>query len=165
MPRWGELQVQVEGAGRRVTSVVAADPTSANMDRVAATMRTLEELGAGRLAPTKMMEAIRAISDTPAESTWRFMFAAAAGAAALSVLFGARHLAGAALILLSAAIGAIVRRGLAPYSTNAFLQPFCAALFAGVIGGLAVRCQLSSSLRLVAVCPCMILVAGPSVLY
>jgi uncharacterized membrane protein YjjB (DUF3815 family) len=80
------------------------------------------------------------------------------------VLFGARHLPGAALIFLSAAIGAIVRRGLAPYSTNAFLQPFCAALFAGVIGGLAVRYQLSSSLRLVAVCPCMILVPGPSVL-
>ena len=36
---------------------------------------------------------------------------------------------------MSAAIGAIVRRSLAPHSTNAFLQPFCAALFAGVIGG------------------------------
>ena len=65
--------------------MVAADPTGVNMDRVAATMRTLEELGAGRLTPTEAMEAIRAISDTPAESTWRFMFAAAAGAAALAV--------------------------------------------------------------------------------
>jgi len=33
-----------------------------------------------------------------------------------------------------------------------------------MIGALAVRYQLSSSLRLVAVCPCMILVPGPHVL-
>jgi uncharacterized membrane protein YjjB (DUF3815 family) len=53
---------------------------------------------------------------------------------------------------------------LAQYSENVFIQPFCAALLAGVIGALAVRYQLSSSLRLVAVCPCMILVPGPHVL-
>jgi uncharacterized membrane protein YjjB (DUF3815 family) len=45
-----------------------------------------------------------------------------------------------------------------------FLQPFCAALLAGIVGALAVRFQLSSTLRLVAVCPCMILVPGPSML-
>jgi uncharacterized membrane protein YjjB (DUF3815 family) len=65
---------------------------------------------------------------------------------------------------VSAAAGAILRRSLAQYSANIFLQPFCAALLAGVIGALAVRYQLSSSLRLVAVCPCMVLVPGPHVL-
>ena len=54
-----------------------------------------------------------------------------------------------------------LRRGLARYSANVFLQPFCAALLAGMVGALAVRYQLSSSLRLVAVCPCMVLVPGP----
>jgi uncharacterized membrane protein YjjB (DUF3815 family) len=49
-------------------------------------------------------------------------------------------------------------------SRNLFLQPFCAALLAGGIGALAVRLQLSSSLRLVAVCPCMVLVPGPHLL-
>jgi uncharacterized membrane protein YjjB (DUF3815 family) len=44
---------------------------------------------------------------------------------------------------------------------NDFVQPFCAAILAGLIGGLAVRYDLSSSLRLVAVCPCMVLVPGP----
>ena len=90
--------------------------------------------------------------------------AAAAGAVALAVIFGVQHLAAAALIFVSAAAGAILRRGLARYSANIFLQPFCAALLAGVIGALAVRYQLSSSLRLVAVCPCMVLVPGPHVL-
>src|SRR5262249_14609528 len=61
-------------------------------------------------------------------------------------------------------MGAILRRTLAKYSNNPLLQPFCAALLAGIIGGLAVRYQFSSSLRLVAVCPCMILVPGPHVL-
>lgn len=45
---------------------------------------------------------------------------------------------------------------LARYSTNPFVQPLCAALLAGIIGALAVRYQLSSTLRLIAVCPCMI---------
>jgi uncharacterized membrane protein YjjB (DUF3815 family) len=53
---------------------------------------------------------------------------------------------------------------LAKFSANVFLQPFGAAFLAGVIGALAVRYQLSSSLRLVAVCPCMVLVPGPPVL-
>jgi uncharacterized membrane protein YjjB (DUF3815 family) len=82
----------------------------------------------------------------------------------LAVIFGVQHLAAAALILVSAGAGAILRRSLAKYSANVFLQPFCASLLAGVIGALAVRYQLSSSLRLVAVCPCMILVPGPHVL-
>jgi uncharacterized membrane protein YjjB (DUF3815 family) len=45
-----------------------------------------------------------------------------------------------------------------------FVQPFCAAVLAGIVGGLAVRYDLSSSLRLVAVCPCMVLVPGPHLL-
>jgi uncharacterized membrane protein YjjB (DUF3815 family) len=65
---------------------------------------------------------------------------------------------------MSAGAGAILRRALARYSLNIFLQPFAAALLAGVIGALAVRYQLSSSLRLIAVCPCMVLVPGPHVL-
>src|SRR6202040_1298022 len=79
-------------------------------------------------------------------------------------IFGVQHLAAAALIFVSAAAGAVLRRSLAKLSANVFLQPFCAALLAGVIGALAVRYQLSSSLRLVAVCPCMVLVPGPHVL-
>jgi uncharacterized membrane protein YjjP (DUF1212 family) len=82
----------------------------------------------------------------------------------IAVIFGVQHLATALLIFASAAAGAMLRRCVAQYSGNVFLQPFCAALLAGVIGALAVRFQLSSSLRLVAVCPCMVLVPGPHVL-
>jgi uncharacterized membrane protein YjjB (DUF3815 family) len=93
-----------------------------------------------------------------------FTLAAAAGAAAMAAIFGVRHLKAEVLIVLSAAAGAVLRRTLARYSANTLLQPFCAAMLAGMIGALAVRYNLSSSLRLVAVCPCMILVPGPHVL-
>jgi uncharacterized membrane protein YjjB (DUF3815 family) len=69
-----------------------------------------------------------------------------------------------ALIIASSALGAVLRRVISRFSTNTLLPPLCASLLAGMIGGLAVRYNLSSALRLVAVCPCMILVPGPHVL-
>jgi uncharacterized membrane protein YjjP (DUF1212 family) len=164
MPRWGELQLRSDDENGRVLSEVAADPTGVDMDRVASAARAIEELGAGRLAPDAAAEAIAATSRAPPVSTWLFALAAGAGAVGLSVIFGVEHPVPAVLIFVSAAAGAILRRGVARVSENVFLQPFCAALVAGVIGALAVRYQLSSSLRLVAVCPCMVLVPGPHVL-
>ena len=164
MPRWGELQLQAEDGDAKLISVVAADPAGVDMDRVASAVRAIDDLRAGRLAPAAAVEAIDAISRAPPAATWLFTLAAAAGAVALAVIFGVQHLAAALLIFASAAAGAILRRCLAQHSANVFLQPFCAALLAGVIGALAVRFQLSSSLRLVAVCPCMVLVPGPHVL-
>ena len=164
MPRWGELRLQSEDEDGRLISDIAADPTGVDMDRVASAARVMEELGAGRLAPDAAAQAIAVISRAPPAPTWLFTLAAGAGAVGLSVIFGVEHPVPAALIFVSAAAGAILRRGVARVSANVFLQPFCAALVAGVIGALAVRYQLSSSLRLVAVCPCMVLVPGPHVL-
>ena len=158
IPHWADLQIQAMEGGARLVSLVAANPTGVNMDRVASAMNAIDEAGAGRLA------LVAAIARAPAAPAWLFAVAAAAGAAALSVIFGAQHPAAVALIVASAAIGAILRRILSHYSTNTLLQPLCAALLAGIVGALAVRYQLSSSLRLVAVCPCMILVPGPHVL-
>jgi uncharacterized membrane protein YjjP (DUF1212 family) len=164
LPRWGELQLQVQDGDTKLTSAVAADPTGVAMNRVASAMRAIEDLGAGRLAPAAAKQVISVIAQAPLAPTWLFTVAAAAGAAALAVIFGVQHLPAASLIFVSAAAGAVLRRSLARYSVNVFLQPLCAALLAGVIGAMAVRYQLSSSLRLVAVCPCMVLVPGPHVL-
>jgi uncharacterized membrane protein YjjP (DUF1212 family) len=161
IPGWGELELQATDGTARLVSVAAADPTGTDMDRVASAMRAIDQAATGRLAPPAAQETISAISHARPAPTWLFTLAAAAGAAALSVVFGVQHLAAVGLIIASAAAGAVLRRTLARYSTNPFLQPLCAALLAGIIGALAVRFQLSSSLRLVAVCPCMILVPGP----
>ena len=164
IPRWGELQLQAEEGEARIISAVAANPTGVEMDRVASIVRLIEDFGAGRLAPAAAKEAISGISQAPPAPTWLFTLAAAAGAVALAVIFGVQHLPAAALIFVSAGAGAILRRGLAILSANVFLQPFSASLLAGIIGALAVRYDLSSTLRLVAVCPCMVLVPGPHVL-
>jgi len=161
MARWGELELAAKDGDGILLSLVEANPSGVDMDRVASTMRTIEEIADGRVVPAAAMEAITKISKKPPAPTWLFTLAAAAGAVALAVLFGVGHLSAAVLIFVSAAVGAILRRTVARYSTNIFLQPFCAALIAGVIGALAVRYELSSSLRLVAVCPCMVLVPGP----
>ena len=159
--RWGELELQVEDKEGTFISVVEANPSGVDMDRVVSTMRAIEDLGAGRLAPAAALDAMNSIAKNPPAPTWLFALAAAAGAVSLAVIFGVQHLPAAALIFVSAATGGILRRILARFSANIFLQPFCAALVAGAIGALAVRHELSSSLRLVAVCPCMVLVPGP----
>ena len=164
LPRWGELQLQARDGDGDVTMTVEAEPTNVDMYRVSSAMRALEEIHAGRLTPAAASEVIATISRAPQTPAWLFTLAAAAGAVALAVIFGVQHLPAAALIFVSAGAGAILRRGLAHLSANLFLQPFCAALLAGAIGALAVRFQLSSSLRLVALCPCMVLVPGPPML-
>jgi uncharacterized membrane protein YjjP (DUF1212 family) len=164
MPRWGELQLQAEDGDARLIRATASDPSGVNMARVASATRAIEQLGDGRLAPAAAAEVISAISRAPPAPTWLFTLAAGAGAVALAVIFGVQHLPAATLIFASAGAGAVLRRSLAKLSENVFLQPFAAALLAGVVGGLAVRYQLSSSLRLVALCPCMVLVPGPHVL-
>jgi uncharacterized membrane protein YjjB (DUF3815 family) len=107
------------------------------------------------------VQALCKILRAPPASTVLFALAAGAGAVALAVIFGVAHSAPVILIFVSAASGAVLRRGLAKLSTNVFIQPFCAALLAGLIGAVAARYDLSSSLRLVAICPCMVLVPGP----
>ena len=156
---WGELRL--EDSDTKRASEIVADPVGVDMNRVASTMRAIEDVEAGRLAPIAALNAIEEISQAPPTPTWLFTLAAAAGAVALAVIFGVEHVPAAALIFVSAGVGAIFRRRLARLSANVFIQPVCATLLAGVIGALAARYQLSSSLRLVAVCPCMVLVPGP----
>jgi uncharacterized membrane protein YjjP (DUF1212 family) len=161
IPRWGELELQTEDADAKLSSQIAADPSGVDMDRVASTMRAVEDLESGRLSADAASKAIAAIANAPPAPTWLFALASAAGAVALSVIFGVEHFAAMVLIFVSAGAGAILRRAVGRISENFFIQPFCAALLAGLIGAIAVRYDLSSSLRLVAVCPCMVLVPGP----
>src|SRR5271165_5315179 len=88
MPRWGELQLRAEDGDAKPISVVAADPTGVDMDRVASAIRAIDKLGAGRLAPAAAVEAIGAISRAPPAATWLFTLAAGVGAVALAVIFG-----------------------------------------------------------------------------
>jgi uncharacterized membrane protein YjjP (DUF1212 family) len=161
IPLWGELTVQTKAANASHGAQIAVDPSGVDMDRVALTMRAVADVESGRLSEHTASQAISAIAKAPPAATWLFALAAATGAVALSVIFGIENFRPVVLIFISAGAGAFLRRAVAQISTNYFIQPFCAAALAGVIGAIAVRSDLSSSLRLVAVCPCMVLVPGP----
>src|SRR5262245_27302212 len=164
IPRWGELQLEVEDGTSSLLTVVKADPVGIDMARVSATMRAIDGMTTGELTASAAANRLRSIALMPPAPIWLFTIAAAVGAAALSVIFGVRHVSAVALIVGSAAAGAVVRRLPALSRENAFLPPLCAAFIAGVVGAFATRQHLSSTLRLVAVCPCLILVPGAHVL-
>jgi uncharacterized membrane protein YjjP (DUF1212 family) len=161
VPRWGGLELLIDDQQGMRTVQVAADPAGVEMGRVASAMWAIDAIEAGRFAADAAMKSIAGIARAAPSPAWLFALSAAAGAVALAVIFGVDHVAAAALIVVSAGAGALLRRALGQLSSNLFLQPFCAAALAGIVGALAVRYDLSSSLRLVVVCPCMVLVPGP----
>ena len=134
VPRWGELELLADDQQRMLTAQVAADPAGVEMDRVASAMRAIDAVESGRLTAEAATKSIADISRTAPAPTWLFALAAAAGAVALSVIFGVHHVSAAALIFVSAGAGAFLRRALGQLSANLLLQPFCAAVLAGIIG-------------------------------
>jgi uncharacterized membrane protein YjjP (DUF1212 family) len=163
-PRWGELVVRIEEEPGSRYEIVAAEPAGMEMNKVATTMSAIEKICDCRMDAAAFRPALQTISRLPPVSVARFAFFAAAGAAALGVIFGTVHPLSLVLIAFSAGAGACLRRWLAGMTRNLFVQPFCAALLAGLVGAIAVRLQVSSVLHLIAVCPCMVLVPGPHVL-
>jgi len=160
-PSWGKLGICIENDTVSHTELLAVKPSGVDMNKVIATLKVVDQVHDHRLNGSDAKQELEKIGQFKPVPVLRFALMAGAGAAALGVIFGTTHLLSLVLIALSAGIGAFLRRGVAGISHNLYLQPFCAALFAGIVGAVAVRLQLSSSLRLIAVCPCMVLVPGP----
>ncbi len=164
LPRWGEVHIHIDGFADRGWEIIAATPAGVDMHKVIATMGVIDDVCAGRIDAVAARSSLDAITRFPPVGVARFALFAAAGASALAVIFGAAHWFSLILIALSAGIGAYLRRRLGGLSRILFVQPFGAALLAGIVGAAAVQLQLSTTLRLVAVCPCMVLVPGPHLL-
>jgi uncharacterized membrane protein YjjP (DUF1212 family) len=162
LPRWDELTVHIEGTP--FADVVPVAPLGVHMGRVLATMTIIDQVCDGGLPIEAAAPAVAAVARLPPASTPRFVLFAAIGAVALGVIFGALDAASLALIALSAACGALLRRFLAARVGNPFVQPLCAAVVAGLVGAAAVRFDLSDAQGLIAICPCMVLVPGPHIL-
>jgi uncharacterized membrane protein YjjP (DUF1212 family) len=167
-PGWGHMllaPVQPAGgpAGDR-TLLLDVIPNNVGIHRVVAANALTEQLIGGQVALPEAQRRIGAIATAPPLPDAVFALACAAGAAALAVTFGVAHLAAVLLIFLSAGFGALLRRWLGRLGASGFVQGFVAALLAGLVGAASVHWQLSSDLRLIAVCPCMVLVPGPFLL-
>ncbi len=163
-PNWNMLILRLENAAGTCHEILTSEPAGVEMRKVAATMGVVEAICAGRMTPDAARAELSQIDHFAPPSLVRFALMAAAGAAALGVIFGAYRPATLIVIALSAGLGACLRRWLAGVSRNLFIQPFCAALLAGLIGAVVARSSLDTALRLVAVCPCMVLVPGPHLL-
>ena len=163
-PRWDELILCIDSDTGSRYEIIAAAPLGVDMSKVAATMSVIDKVCAGRMDIEATRSALQAVTRFPPVSLARFALMTGAGATALGVIFGAAHAHTLILIALSAGAGACLRRWFAVISRNVFVQPFSAALLAGVLGAIAARLELSSVLHLVAVCPCMVLIPGPHLL-
>lgn len=164
MARWDGVGVRLEGSAGPLYDFSAAAPTAIDMNKVLGGEKVVDAIAAGRLAPEAARAALAKIAASPPLSLGRFVLASAIGAAALAVIFGAREPAALPLVALSGGAGALVRRWLARASPGLIVQPFSAALLAGVIAALAHRLGLISALGPVALCPCLLLVPGPHLL-
>ena len=152
------------GLGTQGFAFVSVSPTQVDMGKVASVISVIDRTGEGGLSPQDAVTELERIEKTSAASTLRFSLMAGLGAMALGVIFGALHLLSVALIGLSGFLGAQLRRAIARVSDNTLIQPFAAALLAGAIGAITVRLDFTTLQRLVAVCPCMVLVPGPHLL-
>jgi len=162
--RWGELIVRLTGDAAAQERVIAAAPTGVDMGKVAATLDVIDQLTRGDMDAPAAQSSLRAVTQRRSVSDTHFAVFAAAGAVALGVIFGVIHAFAVVVIALSAGMGGYLRRWLARKSHNPLLQPFCAALLAGAVAALALYVRPGEPQRLVAVCPCMVLVPGPHIL-
>ncbi len=161
-PSWGQIWLQISNAdGQWFECFTETDPVSVHMGKVIATMKTIDSFCQNKITIDQAYEQIEEINKLPPAATWLFSLGAGMGAVALGIIFGLNEWAAGILIFISAALGGMTRRYLATITPNPFAQVLVAAGIAGVIGALAVHFHLSSTSRLVALCPCMVLVPGP----
>ncbi|MGZ5904094.1 MAG: threonine/serine exporter family protein [Reyranella sp.] len=147
-----------------LSAVVPVSPTSVDMGKVASVVSVIDRMCLRQLALEDATTELEQIQQSSSVSTLRFSLMAGIGAMALGVIFGALHLLSLALIGLGGFLGGQLRRAIARLSDNTLIQPFAAALLAGAIGAITVRLEFTTLQRLVAVCPCMVLVPGPHLL-
>jgi uncharacterized membrane protein YjjP (DUF1212 family) len=161
LPYWGELIVELDGT--LVSKIAPAKPLGVDMGRVLAVTTIIDQVCNGILPAEGAQSALETAGRLPQVSTPRLPCSRPSARRRLAS-FSARSMHSLLLIAASAAIGALVSRGLARFSHNPLIQPPCAAFIAGVVAAAANRFQLSEAIALVGFCPCMVLVPGPHIL-
>src|SRR6266536_1177526 len=91
-PRWGELTLRIDNDTGSRYEIIAVEPVGVDMGKVAATVSVIDKVCAGRMDVEAARSALEAVTRFPLVSVARFALLAAAGAAALGVIFGAVHL-------------------------------------------------------------------------
>ena len=161
---WGELILRLEAVDEPKTpKIIAIDcaPANVDMNKVMKSVKVLDEVSARRLDGIGAIAALNEIARLGPTSTLRFAGLAGAGAATLAVIFGGGLTFSLALIALSAAAGAVLRRFIAARGGTALPQVLGAALLSGLVAAGAARFLRGADENLLALCPCMVLMPGP----
>lgn len=164
MPGWDGISVLDRDDPTGTLHLTPGQPAAVNMRRVAAVTDACEALITARLPRPDFRDALDRAARLPASGDAAFAGAAALGAVALAVIFGGHIPASMLMIALAAGLGGLLRRRMGAQGIGGIWQAFAAALLAGLFGALADHLHLTSAQRLVAVCPCMVLVPGPHLL-
>ena len=141
-PNWGEIVIRIAQSGESHAQKivpVAGPPVGVDMNKVMKTVEVLDRVSTGRLDVRGAAAALKEIARLAPTSTLRFAALAGAGAAALGVIFGDARPFSLALIALSAAAGAVLRRFIATRGGAALAQVLGASLLAGLVAAGAVR--------------------------
>lgn len=122
---WGELVVRL-----KAPKIIAVDcaPANVDMNKVMKSVKALEEVSARQLDVSAASAALNEIARLGPTSIVCFAGLAGAGAAALAVIFGAALTFSLALIALSSAAGAVVRRFIAAHGNESPCRKFWAPL-------------------------------------
>jgi uncharacterized membrane protein YjjP (DUF1212 family) len=161
---WDELILRLEAVDEHKTPKIIAiecAPAGVDMNKVIETVKVLDEVSARRLDVIGASAALNEIARLGPTSTLRFAGLTGAGAAALAVIFGSALTFSLALIALSAAAGAVLRRFIAARGGTALPQVLGAALLSGLVAAGAARFLRGADENLLALCPCMVLMPGP----
>jgi uncharacterized membrane protein YjjP (DUF1212 family) len=161
IPQWASLLLVGRGQEMRAAAV---SPTGVNMRRVAAAMTVIDRAQDGPLEPGATRRELTAAQRESVSGTAAFSAACGTGAGALAVIFGAHGVLTVLIVAASAALGGLVRRGLAGLGGGVLTQAFGAALIAGLLGVAAHHLLVDGALGLVVLCPAMVLVPGPHIL-
>lgn len=165
LPGWDRVELLMRGEGRPTrVEVRDAVPVAVQVRRVSALMAQGDALSEGRAKLDGAEDRIAAAAALGPPPAWALAAAAAAGACALAAIFGETALSAFESVAAVAGLGGMLRRRLGDRNAGLLTQDAAAAFLAGLGAGLAARAGLSGDLRLIALCPCMILIPGPHLL-
>ncbi|MDO9025993.1 threonine/serine exporter family protein [Zwartia sp.] len=173
LPQWDVIIFRFRDKGAEdtpwQTEMVHVRPTGVDMNKVALTTGLIDQVASrsGVMTAEQLSQTCADLQNIAALKPSRhprFILMAGVGASALGVIFGVTSNVTLALIFFAAVLGASLRRWLASTTDNLFIQPFIAALVAGLVGGAAQRTINGVDLQFVDIAPCMILVPGAHIL-
>ena len=167
IPQWGGLIIELNGSHgvkSNQTLILNVHPFGVQMNKVKLATCVIHQFVSGALNVEQALNAIKEVNQSAPCSFLRFIAMAAIGAASLGVIFGVLDIKILFLVMLSAGIGALLRRLIAMVSVNYYSQVFVASVFTGAFGSLIHAYQLAPASVFIFLCPCMILVPGPHLL-